>query len=92
MGTNTNITKILSCEGSAQYKEMMGIYIALQKVLESCNLYLDSSYVVNLLPNLPYVYIKLDANSITALMIQLRLLLEGRKNKIYIPHLKTSLA
>ena len=74
---------------------MMAIYIALQEVPEPCNLYSDSSYVVNLLPHLPYAYIRLDANPISALMIQLGLLLEGRKNP-YIFNIsedtKTSLA
>ena len=51
-GTKTKITKILPCGGSAQYKEMMAVYTALQVVPEPCNLYLDSSYVMNLLPTL----------------------------------------
>ena len=54
----------------------------------SQNLYSDSSYVVNLLPHLPYAYIRLDANPISALMIQLRSLLKGSKNPIYIQHLR----
>ena len=94
-GTKTKINKILPCRGSAQYKEMMALYTALQEVPEPCNLYSDSSYVVNLLPHLPYAYIRLDANPISALMIQLRLLLE-KVEKIYIFNIsedtKTSLA
>lgn len=88
MGTKTKITKIPPCEGSAQYKEMMAVYIVLQEVPEPCNLYSDSSYVVNLLPLLPYAYITLDANPISALMIQLGSLLESRKKTIYIQHLR----
>ena len=66
----------------------MAVYIALQEVPEPCNLYSDSSYVVNLLPHLPYAYIRLDANPISALMIQLGSLLEERKHPIYIQHLR----
>ena len=58
---------------------MMVTYIALQEAPEPCNLYSDCSYVVNLLPYLPYVYIRLDANPISALMIQLGSLLNSRK-------------
>ena len=60
------------------------MYITLQEVPEPCNLYSDISYEVNLLLHLPYAYIRLDANPISTLMIQLRFLLEGRGKKAYI--------
>ena len=62
-------------QGSAQFKEHMGITLALQKVPVPMNLFSDSLYAVNLLPGLAHSYIHLDNNPITPLMIQDRSLL-----------------
>lgn len=66
----------------------MAIVLALKKVLECMNLFSDSLYAVNLLPDLVWSHIQLDNNSITPLMIQVHSLLKERKNPISIHHLR----
>lgn len=56
-------------EGSAQFKELFVVVMALHMISESFNLFSDSLYVVNLLLNLVEAHIRLDSNSITTLMI-----------------------
>lgn len=45
------------CEGSAQYKELMAIALALKNVPACMNLFSDSLYAVNLLPGLVWSHI-----------------------------------
>lgn len=75
-------------QGSAQFKELFTVALALQTVPDTFNLFSDSLYVINLLPNLPGSHIKLDANPITPLMIQVRGLLLQRTSPLYIQHLR----
>ena len=71
-------------QGSAQYKELLAVIMALQDIQESCNLFTDSLYVSNLLPHLPQAHIRLDSDSISPLMVELQALLEGRNVPIYL--------
>ena len=74
--------------GSAQFKELYAIAMALTQVQEPMNLFSDSLYVVNLLPTLVSSYTKLDKNPITPLMIQVRSLLKERAEPIFLQHLR----
>ena len=48
---NQHIQKYFEpCEGSAQFKELFAVVMALTNVPEPINLFSDSLYVVNLLP------------------------------------------
>lgn len=71
-------------EGSAQFKELFAVVMALDSISESFNLFTDRLYVVNLLPNL----IKVDSNLISPLMIQAHSLLKQRLNPIYLQHIR----
>jgi hypothetical protein len=53
-----------------QNKELYAIYLALKEVKGPLNLFSDSVYVVNLLPWLSRSFIKLDANPLSSLLIQ----------------------
>ena len=64
-------------EGSAQYKKMLSIILAIQDLHEHLDLYLDSLYMTNLMPHLPGAHVYLDANPMSPLMIILCGLLEG---------------
>lgn len=75
-------------QGSAQFKELYAVVLALSRVEGPLNLFSDSLYVVNLLPNLIDAHIRLDSNPITPLMIQTRTLLKQRTNPIYVQHLR----
>lgn len=75
-------------EGSAQFKELFAVVLALDNIQESFNLFVDSIYVFNLLPNLVEAHIKLDSNPISPLMIQARSLLKPRTNPIFLQHLR----
>ncbi|XP_008584527.1 PREDICTED: LOW QUALITY PROTEIN: olfactory receptor 10A2-like [Galeopterus variegatus] len=58
-------------DGSAQYKELLAILLALQKEPDPINLFTDSLYAANLLPGLPGAHIRLDCNPISSLMTQI---------------------
>ena len=75
-------------QGSAQFKELYAVVLALSTIKGPLNLFSDSLYVVNLLPNLIDAHIKLDSNPITPLMIQTRTLLKQRTSQIYVQHLR----
>ena len=77
---------VYACEGSAQFKELMAIALALSKVSKPMNLFSDSLYVGTLLPGLLGFYIQLDGNPITPLMIQICTFLRERQNPIYLQH------
>jgi hypothetical protein len=51
-------------EGSAQFKELFAVDMALDMISESFNLFFDSLYVVNLLPNSVEAHIRHDSNPI----------------------------
>ena len=71
---------------SPQYKELYAIYLALKEVKGPLNLFSDSVYAVNLLPWLSRSFIKLDANPLSPLLIQVSTLLQERDAPIYIQH------
>lgn len=75
-------------KGSAQFKELFAVVMALDAMQESLNLFSDRLYVVNLLPNLVKACIRLDSNPISPLMIQAQLLLKQRT--IFLQHLRSS--
>ena len=76
------------CGGSAQFKELFAVVMALTNVPEPINLFSDSLYVVNLLPGLLNSHIRLDNNPITPLMIQAHTLLLEQVKPIYVHHLR----
>ena len=71
---------------SPQYKELYVIYLALKEVKGPLNLFSVSVYAVNLLLWLSISFIKLDANPLSPLLIQVSTLLQERDSPIYIQH------
>ena len=71
---------------SPQYKELYAIYLALKEVKGPLNLFSDSVYAVNLLPWLSRSFIKLDANPLSPLLIQVSTLLQERYSPICIQY------
>ena len=69
---------------SPQYKELYVIYLALKEVKGPLNLFSVSVYAVNLLLWLSISFIKLDANPLSPLLIQVSTLLQERASPIYI--------
>ena len=69
---------------SLKCKELYAIYLALKEVKGPLNLFSDSVYAVNLLPWLSRSFIKLDANPLSPLLIQVSTLLQERASPIYI--------
>ena len=76
-------------EGSAQFKELFAIFMALDFIPEPFNLFSDSLYVVNLLPNLVEAHIKLDSKPIFPHMIQALILLKQRINPIFLQYFRS---
>ena len=64
-GDETPKTLWHDVQGSAQLKELYAIVLALSEIQEHFNLFIDSLYAANLLPNFPWSYTKLDDNPIT---------------------------
>ena len=62
-----------------QYKELYAIYLALKEVKGSLNLFSDSIYAVNLLPWLSRYFIKLYANPLSPLLLQVSTLIQGKR-------------
>lgn len=62
--------------------------MTLDSITEPFNLFSDSVYVVNLLPNLVGAHIKLDSNPMSPLMIQAQLFLKQIINPIFLQHLQ----
>lgn len=71
---------------SPQYKELYAIYLALKEVKGPLNLFSDSVHAVNLLLWLSRSFIKLDANPLFPLLIQVSTLLQERDFPIYIQY------
>jgi hypothetical protein len=74
---------------SPQYKELYAVYLTLKEVKDPLNLFSDSVYAVNLLPWLSRSFIKLDANPLSPLLIQVSTLLQERDSPIYIQHVQS---
>ena len=74
---------------SFQYKELYVIYLALKEVKGPLNLFSDSVYAVNLIPWLLRSFIKLDANPLSPLLLQVSTLLQERDSPIYIQHVQS---
>lgn len=81
------VTLFHEVQRSAQIKELYAVVLALSEIQGPLNLFSDSIYIVNLLPNLVGAHIRLDDNPITPLMIQARNLLKQRLVPLFVQHL-----
>lgn len=81
-------TVVHCVQGSAQFKELYAIVLALKTIQGPFSLFTNSLYLANLLPNLPCSHIKPDDNPITPLMIQTRNFLKSRTKPIFLQHLQ----